>query len=210
MSALTAMQKLPIEVIKDFRLNRTSEAIPIKLQVYILEIDRAAEIFLHEHEHNVSRAALKLTETFPDMAHNTARQRIYDAINYFHLNSTVKEEAWNNYYADRMEDMAKFALSKNNLTEARRCMQQAREYRQHAVINSIDPEEFKPHFYLISPEVDAELLNLPNFNLKKLWTETKDFINDLPVDSKNKKDALSDASISLGIGAENTDYEDIR
>jgi len=209
MKLLKAFEELPTDLINNFRKTGKSAAISPQIKKYILELDRAAEIFNVDNEHNISRAAKRLQETFPYMAHATARNRIYDAINYFHLNSTVKEEAWNNYYADRMEDMAKYALSHDNLTEARRCMEKAREYRQHALINSIDPDDFKPHIYFVSPEVDAKLLNLPEFDLKKLWKDTKELINQLPIDSRNKTEAMKDASGALNIDAEDTDYEDV-
>ena len=118
------LEKLHPDIVQDFKRTGKSTAIAPDLQQYILQLDRVAEI--HQFEHNVSRAARKLQETFPNLTFMTARLRVYDAINIFHLNNTVKAEAWDNYYADRMEDLGKLAIASDNLSEARRCEERAR------------------------------------------------------------------------------------
>lgn len=205
--SLKDLDTLPVEIIQDFRRTGQSMAIPDHIKTYILQLDRAVEIHNAEHEHNVSRAAMRLMETFPTISLNTARARIFDAINYFHLNNTVKAEAWDNYYADRMEDLSKYALT-SSITEARRCMEKAREYRKEAASNILDGEELKPHVILISPEVNPDLLGLKDFNLKQLWKETKDFIEELPIDKMDKRNVMQDAAENLN-QIEDVDYEDV-
>lgn len=208
MPSLNELDKLPLEVIQSFRKNGSSTAIPQRLQTYILQLDRAAEIRNVEMVHNITAAARRLMETWTDLSISAAKSRIFDAINYFHLNSTVKTEAWNNYYADRMEDMAALALQVKNLTEARRCIEKAHQFRMDAANNSINPDDFKPITQLVSPEVDAKRLGFKDdFNLRKLWADTEKFVNDLPVDSRDKQRALTDAAASLGV--EDVDYEDL-
>jgi hypothetical protein len=207
-ASLKDLHRLPVEIIQDFRKTGKSLAIPGYIQDYILQLDRAVEIHNAEHEHNVSRAAMRLMESFPNISLNTARARIFDAINYFHLNNTVKAEAWDNYYADRLEDLAQFAISKNNITEARRSMEKAREYRKEAAGNILNGEELKPHVILISPEVNPELLGLKDFNLKQLWKETQDFIEELPIDKMDKRNVMQDAAQNLN-QIEDIDYEDV-
>lgn len=207
-ATLKDIHNLPVEVIQDFRQTGQSLAIPAHIQSYILQLDRAVEIHNAEHVHNVSRAARRLLESFPDISLNTARSRIFDAINYFHLNASVKAEAWDNYYADRMEDLSQLAIAKDNITEARRCTEKSREYRKEASSNILDGEELKPHVILISPEVNPDLLGLKGFNLKQLWKDTQDFINDLPIDRKEKSDVMQDAAENLN-QIEDIDYEDV-
>lgn len=210
MSALTLsdLHNLPVEIIQDFRKTGRSLAIPGHIQDYILQLDRAVEIHNSEHEHNVTRASKKLMESFPNISLNTARGRVFDAINYFHLNNTVKAEAWDNYYADRMEDLAKLAIATNSITEARRCYEKAHTFRKEAASNVLDSEDLKPHIFLISPEVKPELMGLKNFNLKQLWKETQDFINELPIDTRDKERTLRDAAENLN-QIEDIDHEDI-
>ena len=206
--SLKELDKLPVQIIQDFRKTGKSAAIPQYLQDYILQLDRVAEIRNVEKEHNNLACAKRLRETFPQLSLSVARSRVDDAINYFHLNSTVKAEAWDNYYADRMEDLAKYAIKSDNLTEARRCIEKAREYRMEAANNSINPDDFRPIIQLVSPEVSAKRLGFKKeFDLKVLWKDTEEFVNSLPVDARDKKRALSDAAEALGI--EDTDYEDV-
>lgn len=149
-----------------------------------------------------------MRESFPEISLSTAKNRIYDAINYFHLNSTVKAEAWCNYYADRLEDLAKLAIAANNITEARRLIERSKEYRLEASNLAIDPNEIRPHTILISPEVDPSLLGLEEFNLGRLWSETRKFIDDLPIDKRDKRTALNDAALVLN-RTEDVDYEEM-
>lgn len=207
MSFFDDLQTLPVEIIQNFRKTGKSLAIKDDLKEYIRQLDRAVEIRTASHEHNISRAAKMLQESFPQLTFNLARQRVYDAINYFHLNSSVKAEAWCNYYADRLEDLAKINIAKNNTTEARRCFERARDFRIEASQLSINPDEIKPHVFLVSPEVKPELLGLKEFNLHFLWKETKDFIEELPIDKRDKKSALIDAAGALNV--EDIDFEDM-
>jgi len=208
MSYFNELQTLPVEILQDFRSTGESMALKEDLKQYIRELDRAVEIRTAENEHNINRAAQLLRQTFPNLTLTTAKTRIYDAINYFHLNSSVKAEAWCNYYADRLEDLSKLAIAKNNLTEARRNMERAKDFRMEASTIAINPEEIKPHTFLVSPEVKPELLGLKEFNLSTLWKDTQTFINHLPIDSRDKNTALRDAAGALNI-VEDIDYENV-
>jgi hypothetical protein len=206
--SLKDLETIPVEILQDFRKTGESMALGDDLKQYILQLDRAVEIRTQEHEHNIMRGAKRLRESFPEISLSTAKNRIYDAINYFHLNSTVKAEAWSNYYADRMEDLARLSIAANNITEARRCIERSKEFRLEASNLAIDPNEIKPHTFLISPEVNPSLLGLEEFNLGQLWTNTEKFIRDLPIDQRDKQTALSDAALALN-RTEDIDYEDV-
>lgn len=206
--SLKDLETIPVEILQDFRETGESMALGDDLKTYIMQLDRAVEIRTQEHEHNIMRGAKRLQESFPDISLSTAKNRIYDAINYFHLNSTVKAEAWSNYYADRMEDLARLSIAANNITEARRCIERSKEFRLEASNLAIDPNEIKPHTFLVSPEVNPALLGLEEFNLGKLWTNTEKFIKDLPIDQRDKQTALSDAAMALN-RTEDIDYEDV-
>jgi len=205
---LSDIEKLPVPIIQEFRRTGVSLGIPTELQQYILQLDRAVEIFNVEKEHNISRAARKLMESFPEMAFSTAKTRIYDAINYFHLNNTVKAEAWNNYYADRFEDLGKLALKKFDFTESRRCFERAAEYRKEASQVALNPDAIKPHTFLISPEVTPELLGMTDKSLKKMWIETEQFIDGLPINQKEKNAIKREAALNLN-KTEDAEFEDL-
>ena len=205
MQGLAEIEKLPVEVIQEFRKTGKSSGIPEYLQKYILNLNKAIEIFSFEGK--ISRAAKKLINEFPDdkMCFRTAQNRINDAITYFHLNNTVKIEAWNNFYADKMEDLAKLAIKMNNITEARRCFEKARTFRTDKDENAIDPDKLKLKDHLINPDIDPERLGLTNVNLKNLWVKAEEFIDKLDLEPQEKERLKIEAA-----EATNADYEQIK
>ena len=204
MSQIADIEKLSVEIIQDFRKNGESSAISSELQAYIIHLDRAIEIF--RFEGNISRAAKQLMNEHPNdiLTYKTAYRRISDAINYFHLNNTVKNEAWNNFYADKMEDLAKLAIKMNNITEARRCFEKAKAFRTDKDENAIDPDKLKLKDHLINPDIDPERLGLTNVNLKNLWIKAEEFIDKLDLEPQEKERLKKEAS-----EATNADHEQI-
>lgn len=199
------LEKLHPDIVQDFRKTGQSTAIAPELQQYILQLDRVAEI--HAFEHNISRAARKLQESFPHLTLMTARLRVYDAINLFHLNNTVKAEAWDNYYADQMENLASLAVAADNLTEARRCKERARDYRQNAANLAIDPNLIKPKIEVLSPDIDPARLGLPDKTIKDIWIDAETMIDKLPIDDAAKRKARKDAALNLGFLQDIEEYE---
>jgi len=204
MPGLESLDKLPVEIIQDFRRTKKSAAIPQPIQQYILQLDRAIEIY--NYEGNISRAARQLSSDFHgNISFATARSRIYDAIHYFHLNNTVKNEAWNMYYADKMEDLAKLAIQQKNLTEARRCFEKAKSYRTDKQDKTIDPRDIKIKDQVISPDVSAERLGLEKFNLVEIWDETEEIIDNFDIESEHKKRIKKEAAQVIDIEHEEID-----
>lgn len=199
------LEKLHPDIIQDFRKSGKSSAIAPDLQQYILQLDRVVEIY--QFEHNISRAARKLQETFTGLTFMTARLRVYDAINVFHLNNTVKAEAWDNLYADQMEDLSRLAISADNISEARRCKERAREYRQNAANLAIDPNLIKPKIEVLSPDIDPARLGLPDKTLREIWIDTETMIDKLPIDEIAKRKARKDAALNMGFLHDIEEYE---
>lgn len=204
MSNLAKIEKLPIEIIEHFRKTGDASGMSDDIKKYIIQLDRAIEIV--KYEGNITQAAKQLKSEYPTelFSIETAKRRIYSAINYFHLNNTVKNEAWNNYYADKMENLAKLAIVMNNITEARRCFEKAKAFRTDKDENVIDPDKLKLKDFLISPDVDPERLGLTEVSLKNLWVNAEEFINKLDLDPKEKERLLKEAA-----EATNADHEQI-
>jgi hypothetical protein len=204
--ALSDIEKLPLDSIKLFRETGESKVIPYRLQRYILHLDKAIELF--KFEGNISRASKMLMETFPEDIRTmaTATKRVSDAINYFHLNTSVKNAAWDQYYADKFENLGRMAISQDNVTEARRNFEKAHYYR---TLRNDEAEEGgeKQIVHVLSP--DISLLNVvgSEFNLKKLWTDVDEFIANLPVDENQRRRVKNEAAENLGV--EDVEYEDM-
>lgn len=194
------LEKLDPQIIADFRKRKQSEAIALPLQQYILHLDRAAE--LHNLLGNVTKVARELVTEFAehDLAYQTARQRVYDAINYFHLNNNVKNEAWNNYYADKMEDLARIAVADGNYNTAYKCLDKAHFYRTRKDEALIDPELLDPAVFIVTPDITATKLGFEKHDLRKISKKARDgayreFIDNLPINIEEKEDLKRDAGV---------------
>lgn len=200
-------RELPLPALNDFRKTGESKLIPEDLQQYILHIGSAVEI--HKIEGNISRAAKQLQKKFEGICFNTARNRVYDAINIFHVNSTVLNEAWDQYYADKFEDGAKIALKGGDVGEWRRCLSRAHECRTNRDEAAYDPATMRPIDEIISPDVTHERLGITKMNKKQLWIDSKKFINDLDLKSEEKDKLLEEIAIELN-EALDVDHEEVK
>ena len=200
---LKKLDEIPLEIITAFRKTGNSEMLSKKTQEYIIRLDKAAEV--QHFEPNITRAA-KTLRTYPEcctLSFSECRDLIYDAINYFHINSTVKNEAWDNYYADRLEDLFLVAIKSKNITEARRCLERAHNWRTNRDENAINPEDLKVKDQLISPDITAARLHIEEFNLHNLWREGKNMINKFDISDKEKSKILTEFSNTIDV-----DYDD--
>jgi hypothetical protein len=179
-------------------------AIPEYLQKYIIHLDRAIEIMRYCGD--LYKSVRQLMDEFHDegMSFSVARSRIYDAIHYFHLNNQVKNEAWDQYYADRFEVMANDNKKLGDLKEARLCLEKAHELRTSRDENAINPDDLKIKDQVISPDLTPERLGLKERNLRKLWLETNTFLEELELDPGHRKRILKEAAEVLDV-----DYEEV-
>lgn len=204
------LDKIPLQVIIEFRRTGTSSYIKPELQKYIRHIDRAIELM--RVNGNISSNADKLRAEFAsdNLSFNTARDRIYDAISIFHLNNDVKNAAWDQYYADRLEDLHEKCISEKNYTEARRCIERAHDYRTRDNQKAIDIEKIKPRKQIISPEVTHKRLGIEEERIILVWNKAQKFIKNLPIDSLEKQRLLNEGSLNVGlpIDAEYENAED--
>lgn len=142
-----------------------------------------------------------------DISFDTARAIIYDAINYFHLNSTVRNEAWANYYADRAEELHQICVKSGDMKTAGAYLQKAKEWRYNPNENSIDASKLKPRAYVLSPEMTKRMLGIKeastpeNVTAERLkqYRETVKVINSYPINSEEKERLITEAELSYNI-----------
>ncbi|MCX6234628.1 MAG: hypothetical protein NT175_07885 [Bacteroidetes bacterium] len=199
MATIKDLDTIPIEVIQEFRETKTSKIIPTDVQRYIIHLDRSFELL--QIKSSLRSVALQLMGEFKEdkLSFTTARRRINDAVIFFNVNSGVKNEEWDSYYADRFEDLANKALDARNYTETRRCMERAHTLRTKRDENAIRPEDLRIKDNLINPNISPEQLGLKKINLKKLWEDSKDLINGLNLDSIQKNQLLKETAETLDV-----------
>lgn len=206
---LDKLDKVPLDEIAEYRRTGNSQIIPIELQKYITQLDRAVELF--RVNGNISTVAKTIMAEFANdkLSFNTARNRVYDAINMFYLNNTVKNLAWDMYYADKFEDLARVALAADNITEARRCFEKARELKTKHDESAYDPEKLRPAIILVGPDYNNERLGIGKYNKKELWPELQQLIKNVPdIGEEDKTRLLNETALELGIDTIDIDYED--
>jgi hypothetical protein len=175
---MSKLEALHPDIVQQYLKSGYTGAIPPQVQVYIDRLDKVPELL--RRYPSISRCARELLNLYPDggISFQTARQLIYDAINYFHLNNTVRNEAWDHYYADRFEEIARIAMADNNTSEARRLMEKAHELRTRKDESQIDPDKLRPMIQVISPQVTPGMLGLKEKNLKTIWSAKKQLYDD--------------------------------
>jgi len=140
---------------------------------------------------------------------------VFDAINFFHLNNTVRNEAWDYYYADRLEALGQKAEKTFDdapaevkfsglIQEARRCYERAHALRTKRDENAVDPESLRPKDFLINPDVSPERLGLKKQSIKQLWSDTSAFIKKLELEEEEKERLLKESAEVIDV-----DYEEL-
>jgi hypothetical protein len=216
MSLKDKFESLHPDIISDFLNTGQSEAISPELQSYILIIDKIPA--LHRKYPSVTTCARMMMKLYPkdNLSFHTARAYIYDAINYFHLNSTVRNEAWNNLYADKADEMHNICVKAGDLKTAKEYLALAKEWRHNPNEDIIDTSKLKPVVHVLSPEVTWKMLGgKREYSLKEIAGERNRIYKDAckqidlyPINSEQKEKLKEEARLSMNItDAEVTDEQ---
>jgi hypothetical protein len=205
MNYLERIQALSPEIIENFRVTGQSAVIAADVQAFILQLDASARIL--RHESNITRATQKLRNEFPKLNFHTAKSRIYDALNFFYLDMAVSMSVWDNYYADRYEDLFKLCLAADKVEAGRRNLDRAYELRARASA-AINPDNIKPPVFIITADLKPEDLGFENRKMYDIARKDEQgqylkLIDGLNTTDENKKRLRDDA------GIQDTEFEDL-
>lgn len=206
---LQHLQQLPIEIVQGYLDSRNAKAAGIKpaLAAYILQINDAYN--LSRKYRNVSECAKQLQLLHPELESlSVAKSRVYDAIEFFNADCTVTAPAWNSYYADMMKNLADVNLVAQDLKEARRCLERAREYDLAASANRIDPRRIQFKHQLVSPDVQLARMGVTPVGVLRAWEEAKAIIKSRDISQGEQKRLLTETGRELDT-LKYTDYEEV-
>ena len=185
----------------EFIRTGTSDVIPIDLQQTISQMVFAIQIY--RTERNISLAARKLqvrtkAEQGIDININTAKSRLYAALNYFDVDCNVSENVWLRDYANKYEDLVKVALAKGRADVAKGCMDAALDCRLRAT--AADRQATLGVVYVMSSEIRPEDLGFQTRSKKEIARKALDgqyakMIDSLNVSAEEKKRLREDAEI---------------
>jgi len=211
MSKLAKLEQLDPDIVYDFIETGKSQAISKELQVFISQIQWAAEIWTGER--NITRAAKKLQKRIGaaykrQVSVVTCKSRIYDAMNYFDVDHNVAQEVWDRDTANKLEDLAQLAIAEGKLDVANRCYNRANELRARAN-SSLKAEDLRPPMFLISPNITAEDLGFSSERILAISKKANEgvyaqMISELPIEKQEKLRLMSDAEIT------DVDFEEIK
>lgn len=189
------------DVIDEFIRTGKTTVIPPELQQIIGQMVFAMQIW--STERNVTRAAKRLqvrtkAEQGVEININTAKSRIYAALNYFDVDCNVSENVWLRDYANKFEDMVKIALAKGRVDIAERCMDKAKECRLQAT--AADKQASLGVVYVMSSDITPEDLGFTSRSKKEIARKANDglyakIIDSLDIPEPEKKRLRDDAQI---------------
>lgn len=187
---LEHLQRLPVDIVERYLELRDHKKVGISeaLGNFILELNTASN--LYRKFRSISECARQLQKLYPKLSIPTCRSRIYDAINFFNTDCTVTAAAWDNYFADRMMDLADINLVAQDLKEARRCHENARKYRLAAAANIISPDRVRFKHQIVSADVKLDrMMDTSPRGLLAAWGEIEKIIDTRDI-SQTEKDRL--------------------
>ena len=210
MTQLENLDKIHPDMISTFLTTGKCDGIPTDVQVFLKQIQWAAEIY--EYERNITRASKQLRQRInaPQLINiddRTCKARIYAAINYFNIDNNVSIKIWESNYADKYEDLAKLCAAAGDYKTQGKCYSAALECRRRAS-QIAEADRDLGIVFLISPELTAEDLGYSKASLKEIAAKhNKGFylnlIDNLPIEKTEKKRLLRDADI------QEAEYEDL-
>ena len=201
MTQIEKIQELHPDLIASFLATGKGEAIPADLRLFLQQLQWAAETF--ETERSVSRCAAKLRQRIAAEQHvsieqRTAVARVYEALNFFHVDQSVGIKVWESVYADQFEKIAMLAAVKGDLKTQSKATERALECRRRAA-EIADSDRTLGITQLISPDVTPGLLGFETQDLKASARKNREgayvIIQSLPIESSEKKRLLTDAKI---------------
>lgn len=210
MTQLENLDKIHPDMISTFLTTGKCDGIPTDVQVFLKQIQWAAEIY--EYERNITRASKQLRQRINaqqliNIDDRTCKSRIYAAINYFNIDNNVSIKIWESNYADKYEDLAKLCAAAGDYKTQGKCYSAALECRRRAS-QIAEADRDLGIVFLISPELTAEDLGYSKASLKEIAAKhNKGFylnlIDNLPIEKTEKKRLLRDADI------QEAEYEDL-
>lgn len=201
MTQIEKIQELHPDLIASFLATGKGEAIPVELRLFLQQLQWAMEIF--ETERSVSRCAAKLRQRIAAEQHvsieqRTAIARVYEALNFFHVDQSVGIKVWESVYADQFEKIALLAAVKGDLKTQSKATERALECRRRAA-EIADSDRSLGITQLISPDITPGLLGFETQDLKTIARKNREgayvIIQSLPIESSEKKRLLTDAKI---------------
>lgn len=206
MTRLERLRQIDHEAVRNFMLTRKGDMIAEDMRDYILQLNSASSI-IHYQGASLTRVTRALRQEWPGMTYSEARTVYYDALQFFYIDDNISAEAWDNYYADRMEDIFRLAVKMNRLDIALKASAKAHEYRTRNR-DVIKPGDWEAPVFIVSDTIDIEQLGYKKRSVYEVVRRNEQrqiggIINELPVTDREKTRLRHEAGLDV-------DYEEVK
>lgn len=203
---LERLRQLDSETVRNFMVTRKDDMIEEDLRGYILQLNSAASI-IHHQGASLTRVTRALRLEWPEMTYSEARTVYYDALQFFYIDDSISAEAWDNYYADRMEDIFRLAVKMNRLDIALKASAKAHEYRTRNR-DVLRPGDWQPPVFIVSEDVDFTRMGYKKKSVYEAVRRNEKkrlgmIIDELPVTDRERERLREEAGMD-------TAYEEVR
>lgn len=203
---LERLRQLDSETVRNFMVTRKDDMIEEDLRGYILQLNSAASI-IHHQGASLTRVTRALRLEWPEMTYSEARTVYYDALQFFYIDDSISAEAWDNYYADRMEDIFRLAVKMDRLDIALKASAKAHEYRTRNR-DVIRPGDWQPPVFIVSEDVDFTRMGYKKKSVYEAVRRNEKkrlgmIIDELPVTDRERERLREEAGMD-------TAYEEVR
>lgn len=207
MTNLQRLEEIHPDLIAQLLATGCCPEIPEDLRLFIQQLQWAMETY--EHERNILRAARKLrlrihAEQQVRVELRTCQARVYEALNFFSVDENVPIKVWEAQYANQFESLAKLCAAAGDYKTQAKCYERALECRRRSAAIEENNRDLGITI-LYSPDITPELMGYEKQSLKRIAAKHNDgyyarLIEELPIDTEEKKRLLRDADIEGGMG----------
>jgi hypothetical protein len=188
---------IELDQVYNFIKNGNPDNAPREIVDYLQAMDMVRGMYLRQLEYPTKEMIIKHLTKVEGMSYYLANKLYHNTIEYFYCSNTISKKAWNNLYADRLDDLA--AIGKAMIKDARDAKAVAgivKEARLARGLDQPDPIELPPALFekpYIMYEMNSEFLGLPPIDRNKLAEQ----IDELPEMTEREKDLIKrDAAIT--------------
>ena len=206
MNKLDQLKSIDPAILQDFLEKRNPNGIREELREYILQIN-AVPAIIHYKGASLTRVAQSLRRQFPNLTYAQARGIYEDAMNFFYFDDSVTSDAWDNYYAEQYDNLARLSIAMNKPDVAIKAFEKAHDLKVRAT-DRIKTADWAPPIFVISSKIKPEDLGYAHKSLYDIARKAEDgfykkLIDNLPVSDAEKQRLTKEADIK------DTDYEEI-
>lgn len=200
MGKLDQLHKIDQKVLQHFIDTGKSVSISKDMQNYILRVN-AIPAIVHYEGASVTRVIGALRKQFPGMTYSEARGIYYDAMNLFYMDDDISSDAWDNYYAGKLDDLAQLSIAQGDNDVALKCFTKAHELRIRST-ERIKPEAWHAPIIILNNKLKPEDLGYKKKSVYDIARRDEEGfytkqIEALPISRDSKIKLLKDAAIDV-------------